>query len=195
MLRVFFGGACIALTIILLVFLLPQTVFLSVDYYAELSEESTYHDFVYIETYSFSEGFRFRNYGRFRADDYIFFASYGDRFIPIHTTAGAFDTNRRYSIESLINNENYFETLRLEGSLRRHNLHVQSAIIEFVGDNNSDNIIFPYTLRIAKIMEIRGDIIVGLLILITPSILGAWLILTTVRHTNKSAGRKKSRMP
>ena len=171
------------MTIILLIFLLPQTIFPNVSYYAELSAESTYHDFVYVEAALFSEGFRFRNQGRHVADTYVFFAYVDGEYLPISTTAHMLDANLRNRIKSFAVDEHRLDTLRLEGRLTIHSLHVQSAIDEFRSANNSSSIIFPYTLRITTIGGDWGDIILGLLLLITPSIIGTWLIITAVRKT------------
>ena len=185
MLKIITGSACIVLTIILLILLLPQTIFPNVNYYAKLSVESTCYDFVYVEASSFSVGFRFRNHGRYVADTYVFFANLYDKYLPIRTTAHIFDTNIRNSIESFLVNEYRSETLRLEGRLTMHSLHVQNAIDEFISVINPNSIIFPYTLQITTIQRTWGDIIVGLLLLIAPSIFGVSLIIATIRRSNQ----------
>jgi hypothetical protein len=108
----------------------------------------------------------------------VFFAKYGDKFMPINITADIFSRSRRNSIEALVNNKDSSITLRLEGALRKHCLNIQSAVSEFVGGGAPDDIIYPYALKIISIEENWADIVAGLLILITPSIFGVGLILS-----------------
>ena len=171
--KIAFGCFCILLTIILLIFLLPQTIFPSVDYSKRLSAHSTRHDFIYLETHSTRRGLRYR---RNRVNHYIFFAEYGDRFVPI-IARGARERDR---IDALVSNEDYSKTVRIEGMLQNHNLSVWRAIDEFEENNGSNNIISPYTLRITTTGSVRADVIVGMLFLFTPAIYGVWNILRAV---------------
>ena len=171
--KVAFGCFCILLTIILLIFLLPQTNFPSVDYSERLSVHSTNGDFVYLETHSIRRGLRYR---RNRVNHYIFFAEDGDRFVPI-IARGARERDR---IDALVSNEDYSKTVSIEGMLQNHSLNVWRAIDEFEENNGSNNIIFPYTLRITTTGNERADIIAGMLLLFAPAIYGVWHILRVV---------------
>ena len=181
LLKIIFGSACIVLTIILLIFLLPQTIFPNNGYFTAFSTESTYHEFVSIKTDSIRGGCRFRNYGRNRADTYVFFANIEGKYLPVQTTAHILDANVRSRIKSFMTHEYHPEMLSLEGRLATHGVHVQSAIDEFINANNADIVILPYALRITTIGRAWGDIILGIFLLITPSIFGAWMIIKTVR--------------